>query len=79
MMDVKRLEHEMRLLAEAKITDLVGAEQIVLTKSAAARICNRSLPWVDAMIARGRLPTVRVGGREVIQRPALVEALVYGV
>ena len=79
MMDMKRLEHEMRLLAEAKITDHVGAQQVWLTKSATARICNRSLPWLDAMIARGRLPTVRVGDREVVQRQVLVEALVNGV
>jgi hypothetical protein len=79
MMDVERLKQEMRLLAEARVTRFVGEEEILLTKSAAARICNKSVPWVDNMIAMGRLPTVKVGPKEWIQRPVVVEGLVNGM
>jgi hypothetical protein len=80
-MDVARIKLEMRLLAEARITRFVGEEEILLTKSAAARIFNKSLPWVDLMIATGRLPTIRAGpkDKEWIQRPVLVEGLVNGL
>ncbi len=78
-MDVEKVQREMRVLAESRITRFVGEEQILLTKSTAAKVCNKSVPWVDGMVARGRLPTVRVGERKLIQRPALVEALVNGL
>jgi hypothetical protein len=78
-MDVERLEQEMRLLAEERVTRFAGAEEILLTKSAAARICNKSIPWIDNMIATGRLPTTKVGPKDWIQRPVLIEALVRGM
>ena len=79
MMDAKRLEMEMRRLAEDRITRLVGEEEILLTKAAVARICNKSQGWVTQVVALGRLPTVTIGTRKWIQRPVVVEALVKGV
>jgi hypothetical protein len=80
-MDVAKIKLEMRLLAEARITKFVGEEEILLSKSATARVFNKSLPWVDQMIAAGRLPTIRAGPKEKewIQRPAVGEGLVNGV
>jgi hypothetical protein len=78
-MDVEKIKHEMTLLAEARITRFVGEEEILLSKSAAARIFNKSLPWVDQMIAAGRLPTIKVGPKKWIQRPTAIEALVNGL
>jgi hypothetical protein len=79
MLDAKKLEREMRLLAEARVTRFVGEEQILLTKVTAAKVCGKSTTWIDTMIGAGRLPTIRIGAREWIQRPTVVEMLVSGL
>jgi hypothetical protein len=79
MLDAKRLAHEMRLLAEARVDEIAGEGALLLTKKDAAKICGRSTPWLDIMIAIGRLPTVKVGRARWIQRPVLFEALVRGM
>jgi predicted DNA-binding transcriptional regulator AlpA len=78
-MDVKKLEREMRLLAEARVDTIAGENAILLTKKAASQICGKSTTWIDTMIAMGRLPTVRVGKVDWVQRPVLIEALVNGM
>lgn len=79
MLDDRRLAHEMRLLAEERIDEIAGEGALLLTKKDAAKICGRSAPWLDIMIAIGRLPTVKVGRARWIQRPVLIEALVRGM
>jgi hypothetical protein len=78
-MDVKKLEREMRLLAEARIDKFAGENAVLLTKKAAAQVCGKSTTWIDRMIAMGRLPTIKVGKSEWIQRPVLIEGLVSGM
>jgi hypothetical protein len=79
MLDDRRLAHEMRLLAEERIDEIAGEGVLLLTKRDAAKICGRSQPWLDDMVATGRLPTVQIGRSACIQRPVLVEALIWGV
>jgi hypothetical protein len=79
MLDAKKLEREMRLLAEARIDRIAGPDAILLPKNLAAKVCGKSITWIDHMIAAGRLPTVKVGRSSWVQRPALVEALAVGV
>ena len=49
-MDAEKVQREMRLLAEERITRFVGEEQILLTKTTAAKVCNKSVPWIDATV-----------------------------
>jgi hypothetical protein len=79
MLDIEKLEREMRLLAEARVDTIAGENAILLTKKAAAQVCGRSKTWLDTMIAMGRLPTVKVGRSKWIQRPVLIEGLVSGM
>ena len=53
-MDAQKIAREMRLLAEARIDQIVGQEEILLTKVAAAKVCNRSTTWIDTMVAAGQ-------------------------
>jgi hypothetical protein len=78
-MNAEKIALEMRLLAETRVTRFVGEEEILLTKVAAAKICGKSTTWIDTMIAMGRLPTIRIGPKEWVQRPVIVEALVTGL
>jgi hypothetical protein len=79
LLDAKRLAHEMRLLAEERTDEIAGEGALLLTKQDAAKICGRSKAWLDLMIAIGRLPTVKVGRANWIQRPVLIEVLVRGM
>ena len=79
MLDAKRLAHEMRLLAEARVDEIAGEGALLLTKRDAARICGKSTPWLNIMIAINRLPTVKIGRARWIQRAALIEVLVRGM
>jgi predicted DNA-binding transcriptional regulator AlpA len=79
MLDAKKLEREMRILAEARVDRFVGEEEILLTKKATAKVCGKSTTWIDAMISAGRLPTIKIGPKEWIQRPTVVEMLVNGL
>ena len=78
-MDAQKIAREMRILAEERISRIVGQEEILLTKVDAAKVCNRSTTWIDTMIGAGRLPTIRIGLRDWIQRPTVVEMLVNGL
>jgi hypothetical protein len=78
-MDAQKIAREMRLLAEERVTRIVGQEEILLTKVTAAKICNKSTTWIDTRIGAGRLPTIRIGPRDWIQRPTVVEMLVNGL
>ena len=79
MLDEAKLKHEMRLLAEERINRFAGEETILLTRRATARICGKSEQWVANMIVLNRLPTIRIGTREWVQRPIVIEALVNGL
>jgi hypothetical protein len=79
MLDEARLKLEMRLLAEERADKFAGKETILLTRRDTARICGRSEQWVANMIALNRLPTIRIGPKEWVQRPVVIEALVNGV
>jgi hypothetical protein len=78
-MDVDRIQREMRARAEERIDLIAGPDAILLPKSLAAKVCGKSCPWVDQMVAAGRLPTVKVGRSNWVQRAALVEALAVGI
>jgi hypothetical protein len=78
-MDVERIQEEMRARAEERIDRIAGPDAILLPKTLAAKVCGKSYTWVEHMIAAGRLPTIKVGRSEWIQRAALVEALAVGV
>jgi hypothetical protein len=79
MLDVQKLEHEMRILAEARVDKYAGPDEVLLSKRQAAKVCNRAITWIDAMVAVGRLPVVRIGPKDWIQRPVVVEMLVNGL
>jgi hypothetical protein len=79
MLDVEKLQYEMRVLAEARVDKYAGENEVLLTKSQTAKVCNRATTWVDAMIAAGRLPVVRIGPKDWVQRPTVVEMLVNGL
>jgi hypothetical protein len=79
MLDAPRLEYEMRVLAEARVDKYAGPDEVLLTKQQTAKVCNRAITWIDAMIAAGRLPVVRIGPKAWIQRPVVVEMLVSGL
>ena len=51
MLDVQKLEHEMRVLAEARVDKYAGPDEVLLSKRQAAKVCNRATTWIDAMIA----------------------------
>jgi hypothetical protein len=78
-MDVEKVQVEMRALAEERVDRIAGPDAVLLPKSLAAKVCGRSVPWLDEMIVSGRLPTVRVGRTRWVQRAAIVEALVVGM
>jgi hypothetical protein len=78
-MDVERIQREMRALAEDRIDRIAGPDAVLLPKNLAARVCGKSVTWLDRMIAADRLPTIRVGRSKWVQRAALVEALAVGV
>ena len=79
MLDVQKLEYEMRVLAEARVDKYAGPDEVLLTKQQTAKVCNRAITWIDAMIAAGRLPVVRIGQKDWVQRPTVVEMLVNGL
>ena len=79
MLNVQKLEYEMRVLAEARVDKFAGPDEVLLSKRQAAKVCNRAITWIDAMIAAGRLPVVRIGPKDWIQRPTVVEMLVNGL
>jgi hypothetical protein len=76
--DKARLDREMKILATQRVTEVAG-EELFISPRDAAKIFKRSPAWVGAMIKRGRLPTIKIGGREYIIRPVLIEVLVYGM
>jgi hypothetical protein len=78
-MDVERIQQEMRALAEARIDMIAGPDAILLPKTLAAKVCGRSVAWIDQMCAADRLPTIKVGRAQWVQRAALVEALAVGL
>jgi hypothetical protein len=78
-MDVEKIQREMRARAEERIDRIAGPDAILLPKSLAAKVCGKSVPWIDQMITAGRLPTVTVHRSKWVQRAALVEALAVGV
>jgi hypothetical protein len=78
-MDLDKIQREMRARAEERIDLIAGPDAVLLPKSLAAKVCGKSYPWVDQMIAAGRLPTVKVGRSKWVQRAALVEALAVGI
>jgi hypothetical protein len=78
-MDVERIKQEMRVLAEARIDRLAGPDTILLPKNLTAKVCGRSYPWVEHMVAVGRLPVIRIGPKDWVQRPTVVEMLVNGL
>ena len=78
-MDVERIQHEMRALAEQRIDRIAGPDAVLMPKALAAKVVGRSSLWVDQMVAAGRLPTIQVGRKHWVQRAALVEALAVGL
>jgi hypothetical protein len=78
-MDIDRIQQEIRTRAEERIDLIAGPDAILLPKSLAAKVCGKSITWIDHMIVMDRLPTVKVGRSKWIQRAALVEALAVGV
>jgi hypothetical protein len=78
-MDVDRIQQEMRARAEERIDRIAGPDAILLPKSLAAKVCGKSITWIDHMIVMDRLPTVTVGRAKWVQRAALVEALAVGI
>jgi hypothetical protein len=78
-MDVEKIQREMRARAEERIDVIAGPDAILLPKSLAAKVCGKSVPWIDQMITAGRLPTVTVRRSKWVQRAALVEALAVGL
>ena len=78
-MDVERIRQEMRALAEARIDRIAGQDTILLHKNLAAKVCGKSTPWIDHMVAAGRLPVIRIGQKDWVQRPTVVEMLVSGL
>jgi hypothetical protein len=78
-MDVERIQQEMRALAEARIDMIAGPDAILLPRNLAAKVCGKSVSWIDQMVAADRLPSIRVGRSNWIQRAALVEALAVGL
>jgi hypothetical protein len=78
-MDVERIQREMRARAEERIDRIAGPDAILLPKSLAAKVCGKSITWIDHMIVMDRLPTVTVGRAKWVQRAALVEALAVGI
>jgi hypothetical protein len=78
-LDQARIAREMRILAEARVDQVAGKNALVLSKKDTAKIFGRSIEWVRAMIVRGRLPAIRIGNVDMIQRPVAIEALIRGV
>ena len=78
-MDVERIQQEMRTRAEERIDRIAGPDAVLMPKSLAAKVVGRSPVWVDQMVAAGRLPTIKVGSKQWVQRAALVEALAVGL
>lgn len=78
-LDQARIAREMTILAEERIDQIAGKGALILSKRHTAQIFGRSIEWVRAMIARGRLPAIRVGGVDMIQRPVAIEGLVRGL
>jgi hypothetical protein len=78
-MDVERIQQEMRARAEERIDRIAGPDAILLPKNLAAKVCGKSITWVEHMVTAGRLPTVKVGRSKWVQRAALVEALAVGM
>jgi hypothetical protein len=78
-LDQARLMREMTILAEERIDQIAGEGALVLSKKHTAQIFGRSVGWVRAMIVRGRLPAITVGGVDMIQRPVAIEALIRGM
>jgi hypothetical protein len=50
-MDVERIQQEMRALAEARIDMIAGPDAILLPKNLAAKVCGKSVSWIDQMVA----------------------------
>jgi hypothetical protein len=78
-MDVERIKQEMRVLAESRIDRIAGQDVILLHKNLAAKVCGKSAPWIEHMVAAGRLPVIRIGQKDWVQRPTVVEMLVNGL
>ena len=56
----------------------INAHQMVLTVEEAGKFCRLSRNSMYAAIARGELPSIRVGRRILIPRAALVRLLAAG-
>ena len=76
--NLAQIEDEMRILAEARITRMVG-DAPMLTKTQLARVWGKSPPWVKAMQAAGRVHVVRFGKRERAPRAVAIIGLIKGV
>jgi hypothetical protein len=76
--EMRKLEAETLKLAEQRVTDIAG-DAPTLTRTQLARIWNKSPPWVKAMQAAGRVPTIPFGKREHSPRAVAIMGLVKGV
>ena len=76
--NLAQIEDEMRILAEERITRMVG-DAPMLTRTQLARVWNKSPPWVKAMQAAGRVHVVPFGKRERAPRAVAIIGLVRGV
>jgi hypothetical protein len=78
MLQVNRVEEEMRRLAEERVTRMVG-DAPMLTTTQLARVWGKTPSWVAKMQAEGRVPTVQFGARPRVQRAVAIIGLVKGV
>jgi hypothetical protein len=76
--NLAEVEAEMRILAEERVTRMVG-DAPMLTKTQLARVWNKSPPWVRAMQVAGRVHVVPFGKRERAPRAVAIMGLVRGV
>jgi hypothetical protein len=79
VMNRERLAREMQILAEARITEVAGARAALLNKTQVTEVFGLPRSLIDRLVTDGRIPTVRVGERDLIQRVVVVEGLVRGI
>jgi hypothetical protein len=78
LLNIARIEEEMRLLAEERIQSVAG-DAPMLTLTQLGRVWGKSPTWVARMRTAGRVPTVPFGRWRGVQRAVAITGLVKGV
>jgi hypothetical protein len=76
--NLAEVEAELRILAEERVTRMVG-DAPTLTRTQLARVWGKSPPWVKAMQAAGRVHTIPFGRWERAPRAVAIIGLIKGV